>query len=304
MREHATASVAIAVACLTLGPAITARQAPDLAAIVAQHYPQALVGEARDILEFQPEKEQCFTVLEASASGAPQVVVAGYTNMLSRSIRLLRAVDGVFVVAGEIEGDEPAARCEAEALDVDNDGRKEAVVHFLVTHASIDSVVGWDGSSLLQLSYGGLVNASFVDIDGDHVMEAFVSYVPPRDGPPEGNELYRLSGGRYVLERPIVAMITFDRASGTPERSYPATIVLPRGAVGPFTLRIVNLTRIESGQVWWNKREIISPRHFGRNVTAIDRTVQLEAENRLEVRLAGPPGGRIAVLIDAARWTP
>ena len=108
-------------------------------------------------------------------------------------------------------------------------------------------------------------------------------------------------------------MRTFERASAAPQKDI-ETILLPVGAVGPFTLRIVNgagttgsgqrvENAVEIGRVWWNGQEIVSPNHFGNQIAVIERTVTVQTENELKVRLAGSPGGRSVTLIDAASWT-
>lgn len=324
--RHMTIGIVLAVACVICGSAVQARQLQRLEAVVAQHYPQELVEESLDVRGVEPPRNQCFAVLEASASGAPQIVVAGYTNLMSGAIRLLRGVSNGFeVAAGSRTEDLSGQECEVEAVDLDNDGRKEAVVHFLTRNSSEDWVLRGDGEDLRNLSPTtsdalglvgtNLVNTSFVDVDGDHVMEAFIFSEPRREGQPSPGAIYRFSGNSYVLDRPIVGMRTFERASGAPQTDI-QTILLPAGAAGPFTLRVVNgagvaggkgnkvENAVESGRVWWNGQEIVSPNHFGNHVALIERTVTLQSENELKVRLAGSPDGRIVILIDAANWTP
>jgi hypothetical protein len=45
-------------------------------------------------------------------------------------------------------------------------------------------------------------------------------------------------------------------------------------------------------------------RNFGQRVALIEKTVTLQQENTIKVRLAGAPGGRITIVIDSANWTP
>lgn len=323
--RYVTFFVAFVFACFTDGLALEARQTQDLEAAVAQHYPQTLVEEALELRGVEPARNQCFATLETSPTGAPQVLVAGYTNMVSGAVRLLRASGSGFEVVAEATTEDLTGwECDVEALDVNNDGRKEAVVHFLTRNTSEDWVFGWDGQQLSHLSptttddlgqiRTGLIDASFADIDGDHILEAVTSSLPTSEGRQAPAELYRLAGSSYMLERPIVGMRSFKRESGSPQ-TVVGTILLPVGAVGPFTLRVVNgvgpsgsgnrvENAVESGRVWWNGQEIVSPNNFGNNVAVIERTVTLQAENELKVRLAGSPGGRIVILINAANWTP
>ncbi len=94
------------------------------------------------------------------------------------------------------------------------------------------------------------------------------------------------------------------------------SVTLPANAVGPFTLTVFNgaggaepgarvENAVDSGRLWLNGVELVSPNHFGNNVAVIQRTVTLpQAENELKVRLGGAPGGRIVVTIDPTSWTP
>jgi hypothetical protein len=304
---------------------LAARQSADLKAAVAQHYPQSLVEEALDVTGKQPPRKQCFSVLENLPSGAPKVVVAGYTNLLSGAVRLLQRTEAGFDVIAEPDfGDVTGWGCEAEALDLTNDGRNEAVVRFITGESSVDWIFEWNGQEFRSLSPTStdpvgltttrLLNTSFADIDGDRILEMFTASALPREGAPYPGEFYRLSGSEYVMDRRIVSMNAFQRADGTPETDT-VTVPLPRGAVGPFTLRVFNGAgavgankrvedAVQSGRVWWNGQEIVSPNHFGNHVAMIERTVVMQAENELMVRLAGSPGGRITIVIDAASWTP
>lgn len=324
-RQRLTIFIIAAFVCATGPGANGERQTPDLASAVAQHYPQMLVERSLEIEGVEPTRKQCFAVLEASASGTPQIVVAGYTNMTAGAIRLLQATDAGFeVVAAPDGGYFTGLHCEAEAIDVNNDGRKEAVVRFRTGNSTVDWLFDWDNQNFRNLSpttndaFGlirtAFLNTAFVDVDGDHVMEAFTYSQPPRDGQPFPGEVYKLAGTSYVLDRPIVDMRTFERASGSPQTET-ETILLPVGAVGPFTLRVVNGSgttgsgkrvedAVQSGRIWWNGQEIVSPNHFGNHVAVIERTVTMQGQNELKVRLAGSPGGRIAVVIDAGSWTP
>jgi len=320
-----TIFVVMVLACVTKVSISEARQAQDLSAIVAQYYPTALTEEVVSVRGAEGPRKQCFATLESAPTGAAQVIVAGYTNTLSGVVRVLRATANGFELATEADGEDFGGwGCESEAIDLNNDGRKEAVVHFETGNSSEDWVFRWDGVNLQNISpmitdVSGLAgtklaNTSFVDVDGDHMLEAFSSHLPLREGQPLPGEIYRLAGGAFVLDRPIVAMRSFERASGGAE-TVTHTILLPVGAVSPFTLRIFNGSgmsangkrvenAIESGRVWWNGQEIVSPNHFGNHIQLIERTVTLQQENELKVRLAGSPGGRIVIVIDAANWAP
>ncbi len=198
------------------------------------------------------------------------------------------------------------------------------MVRFETGNSSEDWAFLWDGVNLQNVSPTTtdvlgivgteLTNTSFVDIDGDGVLEAFTSDVPVAHSQPSPSEVYRMVDGEFVLDRRIVGMRAFQRASGSPETET-REIFLPTGAVGPLTVRIYNGTgtsvsgqrvenAVESGRVWWNDQQIAAPNDFGSDVSSIQRTVTPQPKNELKVRLAGSPGGRITIVIDAASWTP
>lgn len=217
--------------------------------------------------------------------------------------------------------------CQLALVDVNNDGRKEAHISFLTRQSTTDWVYAWDGQQLSNLTPMTVVgrlngaaetdlrNASFLDLDGDGVLEVYSFSQPPIDGSaPAASDVFRLSGGRFVIDRSVITLLDFERTSGAPKTDV-ATVLLPIGAQGPYTLRVINGAgsagagarvedAVQSGRVWLNGQEIVRPNDFGNQVAVIERTVSLQADNELKVRLAGAPGGRITIVIDAASWMP
>jgi hypothetical protein len=250
------------------------------------------------------------------------VIVAAYTNLSSAAVRVLAAdVSGFRLVAEPVGEDHAGWTCEVRRVDVDLDGKYEAHVKFWANNGSTDWIYAWDGQQLSNLTPGrsgplggffetNLINASVEDIDGDGILEVFTFSQTKANGQPAPPEIYRLSDGRFVLDRPVVGVYRFERSTGAPETDD-VTVFTPIGAQGPFTLRIFNGTVtgrraqnvVESGRVWLNGQELLSPRDFGMPAPMIERTVNLQAENELRVQLAGAPGGHITIVIDAASWT-
>lgn len=312
---------ALAVAGLVSAAAPATGQAPNLTAVVGTFYPEELV-ELASSAGRPLVREQCFAVLESDRAGNARVIVAAYTNLISGAVRVLAAGDSGFSVVAEPGGEDHAGwHCEVRRIDVDLDGRYEAHVKFTANQGSEDWIYRWDGQQLFNLTpvnagLGGiletnLINASVFDIDADGVLEVFTFSQTRGDDPPLPAELYRLANGRFVLDRPVVGAYRFERSKGTPE-TYVITVFTPRGAQGPFTLRVFNGTHttkrpvnvVESGRVWLNGQELVSPNDFGKRDPAIERVVNLQADNELKVELAGAPGGQITIVIDAASWAP
>lgn len=300
--------------------------AQDISATVAQFYPVSLEQAAADS-GTGPGRRQCYAVLEADASGAPVTIFAAYTDLYEGAVRVLKRSGAGFTVAAEPSQESHSGfDCEVQLLDLNGDGANEVRVSFMAGTNSADWFYAWDGAVLTSMTpllalpgtevgETAIRNAGVMDLDGDGVVEV-VSFNPSPIDPAElgsPSELYRLNAGRFEIDRPVVSVSAFKRADGAP-RDDSVSLRLPAGATGPFTLRVFNGSglgtgsrvenSVESGRIWLNGQEIVSPQHFGNNVAVIERTVTLQAENELKVRLGGAPGGRIVVVIDAASWTP
>jgi hypothetical protein len=321
-------SAVILLALLFTGIVGTSQQGPDLPTVVAQFYPESLDADLALIGADTTVRRQCYAVLESDAQGSPQTILAAYANIYSGAVRVLRRTAGGFEVAADSAGELlMGAACEVKAIDIDGDGRLEAHVKFAIRRNTADWIYAWQNSVLSNLTPGSVVeqtgevdtaihNATLIDLNGDGVMELF-SFNPPSNDSAEAvpaSEVFRLSAGSYVLDRPVVTMWPLQRGDGTPTTET-ITVRRPTGAVGPFTLRVLNgagglatgqrvENAVESGRVWLNGQEIVRPNDFGNQVAVIERTVNLQADNELNVRLAGAPGGRVTIVIDPASWTP
>ena len=94
---------------------------------------------------------------------------------------------------------------------------------------------------------------------------------------------------------------TYTRTAGPPNQ-FTDTFTLPAGTTAPYTLHIVNgnangTNRISSATVTLNGTQILGPSDFGQNVAVIDRTVTLQPNNTLEIRLTSAPGSFITVSV-------
>jgi hypothetical protein len=160
-----------------------------------------------------------------------------------------------------------------------------------------------------------LFNSSVVDLNGDGVKELY-SFTPRSLGPADpvpSDRLFKLSGGTYVVDRPVISLWSLERTNSAPT-TLTSPIGLPEDARAPFTLRVINgagpsagtrvESSVESGRIWLNGQEIVRPSDFGAQVALIEKTVALQPSNELSVRLAGTPGGRITIVIEAANWVP
>ena len=95
----------------------------------------------------------------------------------------------------------------------------------------------------------------------------------------------------------------FDRTTGSPNQ-YLEQFSLPSGIISPFKLRIQNgsadgTNRVSSATVKLNGAEILIQNDLNQNVATIERTVDLNATNSLEVRLTSNPGSYLVINISA-----
>jgi hypothetical protein len=190
-----------------LAPALATPQGVDLAAIVARFYPTSLDADVTAIAAGRADvRHQCWVVLQADAAG-PSIVLAAYTNSQTGAVRVLVRGAAGFTVGDEAAGAAIAgSSCRADGIDVDGDGRPEAVVRFGTSDGTTDWIYAWrDGAlaDLTPLTAEGVpiavFNADFVDLDGDGLLE--LRSRPPRAAasaaaPP--TRLFRLSAGTYV----------------------------------------------------------------------------------------------------------
>jgi len=111
--------------------------------------------------------------------------------------------------------------------------------------------------------------------------------------------------GLLALTSPVFAQTvlfgpkSYTRTAGPPN-SFTDQFTLPAGATAPYTLHLVNgnangTNRISSATVKLNGTQILGPSDFGQNVAVLDRTVALQPNNTLEIRLTSAPGSVLTV---------
>jgi hypothetical protein len=292
-----------------------AGQQAGVSSIVEQFYPPNLIASRQET----DGRQQCFSVYDAEASGAPRTIVAAYTNHSDAVIRVLRASAGSFDVVAEPQGlDLSGVWCDIELEDIDADGRKEIRVDFSVNRSTASWLFRWDGQQLLNLTPTAgtastghqsttFVDGDLLDVDNDGIKEIYVRPEYPQHSdervPPA--VLYRLRGDRYVEDKRLVGAWKFERKTRTPETSE-VTVALPQGARGPYRLRVVNgrvdgAARAARAQVWINRREVVSATTID-GQAVIERTVTLRTDNALAVRFGGRPSSELLLIIESDRW--
>ena len=189
---------------------VLAAQQSDLASIVAKFYPASLDADVAAIAAGQASvRHQCGVVLRVGADGGPVLVVAAYTNSQSGAVRVLARGPAGFTVADEASGAAiTGSSCRAEGVDIDRDGRLEAVVRFDNGAGTNDWVYAWRDGALADLSpltAEGVpipvFNSDLIDLDCDGVLELRSRPTGPSPSGKTPVAVFRLSAGSYVPAR-------------------------------------------------------------------------------------------------------
>lgn len=294
-------------------------QSPDPAQIVDQFYPQSLLDDAAsDTLPF--DRRSCFAVYDYFPNLAPKTIMAAYSNNVLASIRVIQAPQqgGPYSVVFEPSGLLlTGTDCGVTLVDVDGDQINEVEFTFPSFRGinSRDWLFRWDGSKLTNISpplnepdgsqSSPFSNIEFLDLYHDGTLQVLsVAGAPVADGsgPVVANDIYRLSGGQFVLDRPIMFYGTYERKTGAPV-TVPDSFPLVSGSTGPYGLKIVNgskdgSNRVSSATVVLNGIQIVSPNQFSQSLEFLSVPVPLKAINQLQVTLAGTPLGTIIITVE------
>src|SRR5574341_191904 len=101
-------------------------------------------------------------------------------------------------------------------------------------------------------------------------------------------------GTAQATEEVLFGPAQYTRTSGPPHQVM-ETIPLPPTLTAPFRLHIQNgnadgTNRVSSATIWVNGTEVAGPADFSQQAAALDRSVTLQANNTLQVRLTSLPG--------------
>ena len=101
-------------------------------------------------------------------------------------------------------------------------------------------------------------------------------------------------GTALATEEGLFGPKQYTRSSGPPNQ-FLETIPLPPTLTSPFRLHVQNgnpdgTNRISSAMITLNGTQVAGPADFSQQVADFDRTVSLEVNNTLQVRLTGTPG--------------
>ena len=201
---------------------------------------------------------------------------------------------------------------EISAIDFEPDGRPEIVLNTFRGMNAKSPVKGWvfswDGEKLNLMSptierrgheYSALNNASYLDYNGDGQID-IVSLLQV-DG--ERKELiFELSNGMFSQTAQLDFSSLYVRYSGEPKMQANRFKVL--NDTLEYTVSVLNRDgskkdEVTSAAIIINGTELFSPKDFKRKNRLMSKTVSLNLENTLEVKLNGKPGSSIRVSVGA-----
>jgi len=312
--------IATAGAAIVVSATVCGAQSADVESVANRFYPQKFIDDAIRLKE-PLNRIICASAYSVAPGGAPQVIVAGYSDGFQGTVKVLgRQGAGNYRVLYEPAGlDLDGAPCSVEFIDVDGDGVQEIHVAFGSASGNDgDWLFKWDGRTLRSIgataqrdgeTYTKLVNIAFEDLyhDGTLAVVSAGGDSLAEDGlAAEAPEyVYRLVNGHYVLAAPVLLVDTFT--SQEPRRlPTDGQFYLPKGSTGPYTLRVVNgdragAGRVSSGQIRLNGKEIVSPDRFKTpaGILSVPLSPLRSGDNQLSVELPHDrPGGHITVVVE------
>ncbi len=105
----------------------------------------------------------------------------------------------------------------------------------------------------------------------------------------------------FATEQVIFGPVTHTRTTGPPNQ-FTDTFALPSTLIAPFRLHVQNGNpdgshRISSATITLNGTQVAGPSDFNQQVAGFDKTVTLQANNTLQVRLASAPGSFLVITV-------
>jgi len=280
--------------------------------LVMQFYPSALTSES--VADFGLGGPPPFTAYDyryanLDGPGSQQYIVAAFSNGFSGRVAVLRKQgSSAMQVAAPDFPLMGGVRPTVALYDVEGDGKPEVLISFTAARgSSADWLLKWDGSTLrsigpaVQDAQGNiatsLVEADFVDINGDGILEII-------NAPETTNgvfQVFKLSNGSYENAGVTIdAYYTFARGSGAPKNEVRTFSVANHTA--PHLVTIVNgditgLNRVSSAVIRLNGVSIAGPERFSQKVLNITIPVSVTGSNTLEVELRSEPGSQLSIAI-------
>jgi len=301
----------VVLAALLCGIAPARAQDPAAEQLVARFFPERLLDGN--------ERYACHQVM-GGQDGAPELIVAAYTNRNAGAVRVLRRGEaGEFEMAFENPGTWNLAGrdCVVRLDDVDLDGAPEAFVYFFSNRSSSGWIFRWNGTTLENLTATEVEDGREVSImleptvyDLTHeggkrvVAQRDIPATAPGVRPAFPAYVYRLGEDGFEVESTALAVMGFraDVGAGANQRFFR----LVTDSSDPITLRVINgerdgSARVTGATITVNNEVVLGPGQV--NETVEFATVELPeifVTNEVNAELTGPPEGRLIVIVEDA----
>ena len=286
--------------------------------IVKQFFPQKLIAESNiDFAKGGPTPFQAFAYADAdlNGTGTANFIVAAYSNGFCGAVLVLQKQG---TSAAQVAAPSFPLMCgiypSVTMLDVDNDGRPEAIVSFSSARgAGADWVLKWNGTTLRSIGPTSvdangniatlLSEAQFIDLDGDGTLEIISA---PQSGPvlngkpvPGTLTVFGISNGMYQRSSVTFNTVaTFLRGTGAPKDDVRKFSVA--NPSGQYVMTIVNgdgsgHNLVSSATVQLNDAVVAGPNLFNQQARTLRIPVTLTASNTLTVQLRSAPGSQLVI---------
>ena len=286
--------------------------------LVRGFFPQWLRNEANgDFAQGGPPPFQAFAYADADlgGTGTADFIVAAYSNGFSGAVVVLRKQGNAAVqVAAPSFPLMGGIYPNVTMLDVDNDGRPEAIVSLSSARGSgSDWILKWNGTTLQSIGptsvdrHGNIATLlsepEFIDLTRDGVLDAISAPQsgPLSDGIPVAGivRVFSLSNGVY-RESSITFNIfaTFLRSTGEPRAAVRRFSV--QNPSGQYVMTIVNGDRrgdhrVSSAKIILNGVVVARPDLFNQQVRRLRIPVTVSTSNMLSAELRSDPGSQLSI---------
>jgi hypothetical protein len=303
-------------------PSTTAPGSDQDRALVEGLVPQQVLDEEADESGQTglPLSERCgFIAVDLSGTGHPDFLVAVYvtTDAGLAELRVLKKTNGSAVPVQDFHLCRGGSQPKVSLLNLDQASTPEILVELGGRGQAIDWVFKWNGTALVSFGPGGpyhgspctdLQDASFVDLDGDGILEIVnePEYLPGQEksDAPRTYQVYKLVDGTYtpsgVFEffagyappGPPVRLRTRGFSASTPESGYVMTIANGDGRDEP---------PVQSAKIRLNGEVVPGTETISRKVRYLKIPVTVQADNEIYVSVTGPAGSALYVGIGPAQ---
>lgn len=275
--------------------------------IVSQFFPQLLNNSNTDLRLYS------YAVIDIERSGQNNYIIAAYSNGFSGAVRLLKREGlSAVVVAAPNYPSMGGIYPNVKLLDVDADGRPEAVVSFTTggSWGPVTWVMKWDGIDLRSIGPVTSDQADSIDsvlndpVFMDYFGSGQLSIIAPDHDAPLGEHnlplwlaVYSLSNGRYEKVSSLSMFDTFKREYGAPIEKVRKFSV--SNTSKKYVMTIVNGSGgeniVSSAQIELNGAIVADTNQFNKTVKVIKIPVKVNSENTLAVKLYGTPGSLLSI---------